>query len=123
MYTFCPIFFCDKQFFTAHGPPYYQEGIPIVMYSLNVGNEIYGKIALQSRLTLRYITSELTLSDLLCCYLCDIVIFYKSHGFNLFNFPVLCALVVWPRNDNTVFGKVNFRAVFCYGLHAYLFQE
>ena len=48
-------FFCDKQHnivsFTAHGLPYYQERIPIGV-----------KIALHSRLTLHYITSELTLS-------------------------------------------------------------
>ena len=51
------LFFCDKQHniisFTAHGPPYYQERIPIGV-----------KIALRSRVTLYYITSELTLSDL-----------------------------------------------------------
>ena len=50
-------FCCDKQHnivsFTAHGPPYYQERTPIGV-----------KIALHSRLTLHYITSELTLSDL-----------------------------------------------------------
>ena len=52
-----PYFFCDKQHniisFTAHGPPYYQERIPISV-----------KITLRSRVTLYYITSELTLSDL-----------------------------------------------------------
>ena len=49
--------FCDKQhniiFFSAHGLPYYQERIPTGV-----------KIALRSRVTLYYITSELTLSDL-----------------------------------------------------------
>ena len=58
MYNFCLIFFfCDKQHsiisFRAHGPPYYQERIPIGV-----------KIALRRRLTRYYITSELTLSDL-----------------------------------------------------------
>ena len=70
---------------------------------------------IHSQLTFHYITSELTLSDLYlgnaAIYVIPMqyIIFYKSHGFNLCNFPILSALVAWPRNDNTVFGKVNFR--------------
>ena len=73
------IFFCDKQHniisFTAHGPPYYQERIPISV-----------------KITLWF-------------------------NFNLFIFLILSVLVVWPRNDNTVFGKVKL------DFASFLFQQ
>ena len=47
-------------------------------------------------------------------------IFYKSQGFNLFNFPILSALVAWSINDNIVIGKVNFcETGFCWALHSF----
>ena len=50
-------------------------------------------------------------------FICKTLIFYKSHGFNLFIFPILSVLVIWPRIDNNVFGKVKL------DFASFLFQQ
>ena len=83
--------------FTALGPLYYQERIPIGVYSSNVMEYMENRIT-------QLIDSPFAIYVTPMKYF----IFYKSQGFSLFNFPILSALVAWSINDNIVVGKVNF---------------
>ena len=70
VFFFGCFFFFSKtiqySFFTAHGPPYYQERMAISVYSLNVMKYMENRI--KQWITLHYMTRELTLSDLFSKY-------------------------------------------------------